>query len=78
VYAYFGMPGPMEILVILLIGLVCLGVPIALLAIVFAVARKSASSTPDSPPYPNCGTHVVPRAKFCHQCGSRLGQEQDP
>jgi len=66
------MPGPMEILIILVIGLICLGVPVAILVAVFAVARKSGSSMPDSPPCPSCGTHVVPGARFCHQCGRSL------
>jgi hypothetical protein len=71
-------PGPMEMLIILFMGLVCIGVPAAILIVVFAVARKSGSSTPDSPPCPRCGTPLVPRAKFCHQCGSPLGQQEGP
>ena len=72
-----GVPGPMEMLILLVMGLMCLGVPVAILVVVFAVARKSHSSMPDVPPCPNCGTHVVPGAKFCHQCGSSLGPPQD-
>ena len=72
------MPGPMEILIILVMGLVCIGVPVAIVIAVFAIARKSGSSTPDASPCPNCGTHVVPGARFCHQCGSSLGQAGGP
>ena len=72
------MPGPMEMLLLLVMGLVCLGVPIAILVTVFAVARRSGRSTPDSPPCPSCGTYVVPGAKFCHQCGSSLQEPQGP
>ncbi|HUT94333.1 MAG TPA: zinc-ribbon domain-containing protein [Thermoguttaceae bacterium] len=74
----FGMPGFLEILVVLAVGLVCLGVPIAILIAVFAVARRSGRSTPDSPPCPSCGTYVVPGARFCHQCGSSLQERQGP
>ncbi|MFC1597576.1 zinc-ribbon domain-containing protein [Planctomycetota bacterium] len=70
------MPGPLEILIILFAGLVCLGVPIAVLVVVLTVARRSKASFPDSPPCSNCGSHVVPQAKFCHQCGSPLQQQQ--
>jgi len=62
----------MEMLIILVMGLICLGVPVAILVAVFAVARRSGSSPPDSPPCPSCGTHVVPGARFCHQCGRCL------
>jgi len=75
---FFFTPGPMEMLILLVMGLVCLGVPIAILIAVFAVARRSGSSTPDSPPCPSCGTHVVPGARFCHQCGSSLQEPQGP
>jgi len=75
---YIGMPGPMEMLILLVMGLVCLGVPIAIVVTVFAVARRSGRSTPDSPPCPSCGTYLVPGAKFCHQCGSSLQEPQGP
>jgi len=58
-FAYFGVPGPLEILIILFI-LGLLAVPVVALVVILAVARKSGSSTPDSPPCPNCGSHVVP------------------
>ena len=74
---HFGVPGPLELLILLVMGLVCLGVPIAILIAVFAVARRSGPSTPDSPPCPSCGTHVVPGARFCHQCGTSLEPRQD-
>jgi hypothetical protein len=70
-HAFFA-PGPLEILIILVTGLVCLGVPVAVLVAVFMIARKSRGSTADAPPCSNCGSHVVPGARFCHQCGSSL------
>ena len=70
-YAYFA-PGPLEMLILLLIGLICVGVPIAALVVVLLIARKSGASRPGSPPCPHCGSHMVPQAQFCHQCGSRL------
>jgi predicted amidophosphoribosyltransferase len=65
-------------LIILVMGLVCIGVPIAILVVVFGAARRSHSSMPESPPCPQCGTHVVPGAKFCHQCGATLGPSAPP
>ena len=73
-FAFFT-PGPMEIVLILFI-LAAAAVPIVLLVVILAVARKSGPATPDSPPCPNCGSHVVPRAKFCHQCGNALEEQQ--
>jgi len=70
--SYFGMPGPMELLIILVTGLVCLGVPVAALVAVFMIARKSGGSGSDAPPCSNCGSHVVPGGRFCHQCGNPL------
>ena len=76
-YAYF-MPGPAELIIMLFMGLICLGVPIAVVIVVLAMSRKSGSSMPGSAPCPNCGTHVVPGARFCHQCGNSLQEQQGP
>lgn len=73
-----GMPGPLEIIIVLFIGLICVGVTVALVVAVFMIGRKSGRATPDSPPCPNCGSHVVPGAKFCHQCGNSLQERQGP
>ena len=73
-----GMPGPLEIIIILLVGLMCVGVTVALVVAVFTIGRKSGPATPDSPPCPNCGSHVVPGARFCHQCGSSLQEQKGP
>ena len=66
------MPGPLEMLIILLILLIFFGLAIAVLVVVLLIARKSGASRPGSPPCPHCGSHMVPQAQFCHQCGSRL------
>lgn len=71
-----GIPGPLEVLIVLLMGLVCLALPVAILAVVFMIARKSGGSASDAPPCPKCGSHVVPGGRFCHQCGSPLGPPQ--
>jgi hypothetical protein len=73
---HIGFPGPLELIIILLMGLVCIGVPVVLLIVILAVARRSSPATPDSPPCPHCGTHVVPGARFCHQCGRPLEPRQ--
>ena len=65
--AYFGIPGPLEL--ILLLGIV-LG-PLVLALVVFLIARRAGSSRA-SPPCPQCGSWVVPGAGFCHRCGNRL------
>ena len=44
----------------------------AILVAVVLIACKSGRSTADAPPCSNCGSHVVPGARFCHQCGSSL------
>ena len=49
-----GMPGPLEIIIILFMGMICVGVTVALVVAVFTIGRKSGPSTPDSPPCPNC------------------------
>ena len=72
-YAFFA-PGPMELIIILLVW----GVPIAVLIAVFLIVRKSGAPAAGSAPCPNCGSHVVPQAKFCHQCGSPLQEQQRP
>ncbi|NQT11128.1 MAG: zinc ribbon domain-containing protein [Planctomycetes bacterium] len=69
-----GMPGPLELMIILGMGMVFVVVPIAALVLVLLFARRSSRSQPDSPPCSNCGGHVVPGAQFCHQCGSPLQQ----
>ncbi len=73
-YAYFA-PGPLELLIILLIlGLAVLAPLIAL--VVILAARKSGASRPAPAPCPNCGGWVVQQANFCHHCGAPLSPQE--
>lgn len=66
-FAYFGMPGPLEMLVI---GLVCVA-PLIAAVVLVAVLRGGKASPP--PPCRKCGGWTVPGTKFCPHCGSPLG-----
>ena len=72
-YAAFFAPGPTEIVILMFLGLVVIGVPIAVPLAVLAITRKSGRSARASAPCPSCGGEVVPGARFCHHCGTRLG-----
>jgi hypothetical protein len=68
----FGMPGPLEIIIILLILALLVGVPILVIVTVLVIARKS---NQPSMPNPNlmqcgdCGAWISHQATACPQCG---------
>ena len=72
-YSYFGMPGPLELLIIfaMLLG------PLIALVLVFLIVRKAGSSGAN-PPCPRCGSWTLPGAGFCHRCGNPLQPPQGP
>ena len=72
-YGYFGMPGPLELLIIfgILLG------PLVLALVIYLIARKAGSSRA-SPPCPRCGSWTLPGAAFCHRCGNPLQSQQGP
>ena len=65
------LPGPLELLILLLIL-------VLIVSVIFRMVPKSGAPKMNSRPCPNCGTPVVPNAKFCHQCGSSLQERQGP
>ncbi len=71
-YAFVGMPGPLELMIIL--GtLVFLVAPLIL--VVVLLRRSSSSAPPPTPPCPQCGGWTPPQARFCPWCATGL---QDP
>jgi len=61
------MPGFLELLIIGLIGLVCLGVPVIIIvAVVVSSNRRQQQSTK----CPNCG-ELLPPSNFCAHCGAK-------
>ncbi len=67
-------PGPHEILILLIIGLILLApIAIAVVAIVvFSRSRKRSADNPNLKPCPDCGRFVSLRAATCPQCGCPL------
>lgn len=72
--ASFGMPGPLELLIL---GLICV-VPLIAAIVLVVVLRASKSASPPSPPCTKCGGWTVPGTKFCPHCGSPLGAAPPP
>jgi hypothetical protein len=74
--AYFGMPGPLEILV----GLACLGVlAAAAVLVVVLIVRGGRGSTgggnPNLVPCPDCGQWISRMARACPRCGRPVNSE---
>jgi hypothetical protein len=78
-FAFIGMPGPIEMLIL---GLVCLA-PVAVVVvclIVFGISKRSGPGPTPSPnlyPCPDCGHQVSHLAESCPKCGRPLGPPQD-
>jgi predicted amidophosphoribosyltransferase len=72
--AYFGAPGPLELLIIL--GMVLC--PLVVLIVVLRIARKSGAPRANPTPCPNCGGWIVGQANFCPNCGTPLTPPQGP
>ena len=78
--ASIGMPGPLEMLII---GAVCLGIPLVAVAIVlFALAQskragQSGAQNANLAPCPDCGRLVSRLAPNCPQCGRPLTPQAD-
>lgn len=65
----FGMPGPMELIIV---GLICLGPLVAVGVILFVVFFVRKKASPASAVCPRCGGWTVAGARFCHHCGGPL------
>ncbi len=70
--AYYGMPGPAETLILLAI-LAMLGLPLIILFVGLALAKRKRGVRRSGPACPKCGGWVVPQASFCQWCGKALG-----
>ena len=66
----FWTPGPLEIIIIGVIGLVPVAIIVALVALMRY--RNGSVNNPNLKPCPDCGRSVSLRAKTCPQCGGPL------
>jgi len=71
-------PGPLELIIIAVIGLGMLVVPVVLVVALVAANKKKGPLAPGSSPCPQCGGWLVPQAKFCHHCGNALAPPPSP
>ncbi len=75
VFAFFSMPGPLELLIIAAILLVIGGVIVAVVVIPLVVSKKGGSGAAGNPnlfPCPDCGNWVSRQAPNCPKCGRAL------
>jgi hypothetical protein len=72
--AFFSV-GPLELLIVLgLLGLLAVGVVIAVV-VILAASKKGGSANPNLFPCPDCGRQVSRLAKSCPNCGRPLASE---
>ena len=72
----FFTPGPLELLIIL----VLIGVPLSAVVLVLLLSRSRknpAASNPNLSPCPGCGNYVSRQAPACPKCGQPLLPEQN-
>ena len=69
--AFFGMPGILEIVLLLM----CLAVFSGIVILVLVLATRRPSATPNLYPCPDCGRSVSVHADSCPQCGCPLQAE---
>ncbi len=68
-FAFFGMPGPIELLII---AFVCGAPVIAAIILVYFLVIRPKQAVGDLIPCPDRGHHVSPRAESCPNCGAPL------
>ncbi|MHC4175936.1 MAG: hypothetical protein ACYSWU_00410 [Planctomycetota bacterium] len=77
-FAFFGAPGPIELIIIGLICLAFVGVIVVAVVIPLAVSKKNRSDMAANPnlfPCPDCGNWVSRQAPNCPKCGRALRPE---
>ena len=76
-----GAPGPMEVVIVVAIGLiVLLPIVIGIGAVVFAISSSRRRNAPQSTkphlmPCPDCGKEVSLKAVTCPHCGASLAEK---
>jgi len=76
-FAFVGMPGPIEILIILVSSVFVFGplvVGVLVLMHVLRSQRKLGAANPNLRPCPDCGQYVSRQAPSCPRCGRPLDQ----
>ena len=68
--AYFGAPGPLEMLIL---GIMCLGFLALVVALVLVVVMASRQNR-GAVACPHCGAPMPPWAEFCPNCGRPMKQ----
>ncbi len=71
----FWTPGPLELVLVGVIGLVLSAVVVALV-VVLNGSRNASGNNPNLKPCPDCGRFVSLRATTCPQCGCPLQTQQ--
>ncbi len=73
--AFFGMPGPLELLIIGFIVLVPAAIVVAVI-VAMSHSRNPPARNPNLEPCSDCGRQVSLRATTCPQCGRPLQTQQ--
>ena len=71
----FWTPGPLELIIIGIMGFVLSAVVVALV-VALNRSSKASGSNPNLKPCPDCGRFVSLRATTCPQCGCPLQTQQ--
>ena len=71
----FWTPGPLELIIIGIMGLVLSAVVVALV-VALNRTREASGNNPNLKPCPDCGRFVSLRATTCPQCGCPLQTQQ--
>lgn len=78
--AFFGFPGPFELLIIGLICVLLFAVPVIILVVVLSWSRKTnppSQAAPDERKRcPECGEWIIAQAIKCRFCGATLSSDE--
>ena len=67
-------PGPLEVIIILLIGLACAAIPVIAIFATLVYCKQKHNS--NLIPCPDCGRRLSPLAKMCPNCGRPVEASQ--
>ena len=71
----FWTPGPLEIIIVCVSGLIWVAV-VGAVGVALKRSRKASGTNPNLKPCPDCGRFVSLRATTCPQCGCPLQTQQ--